>query len=106
MAKNSKELDIALAPAKEVSLVTEDMIDLGRRQSAGLEIALLWGRADSFVVVVDALDGGNHFELPVGGDQETRGKRALDLFHHTFSHLAEVKDLSESQIFATEAAAA
>jgi hypothetical protein len=57
--------------------------ELDHRASAGLEVALLWSRAASklIVSVVDTMTG-ERFELPVGRDE------ALDAFNHPFAYAA------------------
>ena len=57
--------------------------ELDYRESDGLEISLLWSRADNSlsVVVVDT-KSDTGFELPVKGDE------ALDVFHHPFAYAA------------------
>jgi hypothetical protein len=57
--------------------------ELDRRVSAGLEVALLWSRSASKLVVsvVDTMTG-ERFELPVGREE------ALEAFNHPFAYAA------------------
>ena len=57
--------------------------EIDHRVSAGLEVALLWSRSASKLVVsvVDTMTG-ERFELPVGRDE------ALDAFNHPFAYAA------------------
>jgi hypothetical protein len=57
--------------------------ELDYRASAGLEVALLWSRSASKLVVsvVDTMTG-ERFELPVGRDE------ALEAFNHPFAYAA------------------
>ncbi len=58
--------------------------ELAHRRADGIEVLLLWDRADGrLLVVVDDLRGGRSFEL-VADD----GRQALDAFHHPFAYAA------------------
>jgi hypothetical protein len=57
--------------------------ELDYRASDGVEVWLLWRRADGTVHVrVDDAKSGEQFEVVVDGEQ------ALDAFHHPFAYAA------------------
>ena len=60
------------------------MTELDYRNNDGIEIRLLWGRADDRVIVtVDDTKGGDAFAIEVRD-----GERPLDVFHHPFAYAA------------------
>jgi hypothetical protein len=59
------------------------MIELARRSSGSLSVALLWKReTDVFAVSVDDAWTGRKFELVVAGE------RPLDIYHHPYAYAA------------------
>jgi hypothetical protein len=63
---------------------TNATTELAHRSNGGLEITLLWRRADDrLFVVVDHADTGESFEL-----EAANGHDALDAFHHPFAYAA------------------
>jgi hypothetical protein len=62
---------------------TTTLTELSHRRNDGLDVALLWDRADGTVRVrVQHIHTGAEFDIPVPGD------RALDAFHHPFAYAA------------------
>jgi len=57
--------------------------ELAHRANDGLEVALVWSRADGHLaVIVSDLRAGDSFELAA------RPENALDVFHHPFAYAA------------------
>lgn len=57
--------------------------ELAQRVNDGLEVSLVWGRADGHLaVIVSDLRTGDSFELAA------RPENALDVFHHPFAYAA------------------
>lgn len=57
--------------------------ELARRANGGLEVSLVWSRADGHLaVVVSDLGTGDSFELAAPPES------ALDVFHHPFAYAA------------------
>jgi hypothetical protein len=56
--------------------------ELAHRASNGIDVRLLWNRADNTVAVSVTDDLGESFELRVGSHE------ALDAFHHPYAYAA------------------
>ena len=61
---------------------SQSRTELAHRASNGIDVHLLWDRADNTLAVTVSDDAGQSFEVPVGSHE------ALDVFHHPYAYAA------------------
>jgi hypothetical protein len=64
------------------SEISQTHSELAHRSSNGIEVHLLWNRADDTLVVTVSGDAGESFELSVGSYE------ALEVFNHPYAYAA------------------
>jgi hypothetical protein len=69
-------------PTMTASHITQNRRELAHRATNGIEVHLLWNRADDTLVVTVSEDAGESFELSVGSHE------ALEVFNHPYAYAA------------------